>query len=47
MEVGLQMFEGEDEGFHPAVSIVLMRKEAKSSLEIKGAERCFGERWEE
>lgn len=26
----------EDEGFHPGVSIVLMRKEAKPSLEFEG-----------
>lgn len=47
VEVGLQMCWWEDEGFHPEVSIVLMRKEAKPSLELKGAERWFGEKWEE
>lgn len=37
MEVGLQMFWWEDEAFNPVVSIVLMRKEAKPSLEIEGS----------
>lgn len=35
-EVGLQMCWWENEGFHPRVSIVLMKIEPKSSLEFEG-----------